>query len=400
MKYALIIPDGCADEPQESLGGRTPLEAAETPQMDRIVRQGLIGRAETVPLSMPSGSDVGTMSLFGYDPLKNHTGRAPIEAAAQGLELGPADWAVRCNLVTIQNGRMVSFTAGQVPNDLAAQLIGLMKKEQGEGSPWAFHTGVSYRNLLLYRSQGEPSPLSTETVTHPPHDVTDQEVAQFLPQGPGADVLRRLMLDSEELFRHWPQNLERQQQGELPVTGIWLWGEGKRPSLEPFLDRFGKRAAVITAVDLLRGLGKLLGWQIIEVPGATGYIDTDFEAKGRYAIDVLEDVDFVVIHIEAPDEASHEGEAALKVEALENIDKFILGPVHQHLESLGEYRVLVSPDHPTFLRTKTHAHGAVPFAMCGRGITPDKAQTFDEPAAAHSSLSLDGHDLMPMFLRR
>ena len=418
MKYALVIPDGCADERQAALGGRTPLEAARTPHMDEVARLGRVGRAGTVPASMSPGSDVGTMSLFGYDPLVCHTGRAPIEAAAQGIELGPDDWAIRCNLVTIdglpaasagsgartqgdplEHGAMRSFTAGQISNEDARELIEILQKDRCGDATWKFHAGVSYRNLLIYRGRGEPAPFSRETVTTPPHDVTDQPVAPHLPAGPGADVLRELMNRSVALFTGAPVNLRRRERGELPATSTWLWGLGKAPALERFATRFGKSGAVITAVDLLRGLGRLLGWKIIDVPGATGYLDTDYAAKGRYAIAALDDVDLIVVHVEATDEASHEGDAAAKVAALERIDADIVGPLHEHLRGRGNYRILVSPDHPTFLRTKTHSHGAVPFALCGTGITPDAADRYDETVAAASALSLAGHELMPMFLQ-
>jgi 2,3-bisphosphoglycerate-independent phosphoglycerate mutase len=397
MKFALIIPDGAADERQESLGNRSPLEAARIPNMDAVARAGLVGRADHVPESMPSGSDVGTMSLFGYDPARYHTGRAPIEAAAQGIELGPLDWAIRCNLVNIADGVMRSFTAGQIPSDLARELIQALQKDQCGSPTWKFHPGVSYRNLLIYRSRGEPAPFSRETNTTPPHDITDRPIAELLPQGPGSEELRALMDHSVGVLAASERNRSRRGSGELPATQIWLWGLGQTPALEPFSERFGKTAAVITAVDLLRGMGRLLGWKIVEVPGATGYLDTDYAAKGRYAIDALRDVDLVVVHVEATDEASHEGNAEKKVEALERIDADIVGPVHRHLMMLGESRLLICPDHPTFLRTKTHSHGSVPFAFCGTGVTPDAADRYDERAAASSTISLPGHELMPFF---
>jgi len=398
MKYALIIPDGAADEQQESLGGRTPLQAARTPHMDAVARTGVVGRADHVPESMPSGSDVGMMNLFGYDPLRYHTGRAPIEAAAQGIELGPRDWAIRCNFVNIADGVMRSFTAAQIPSDLARELIQSLQKDQCGSPTWKFHPGVSYRNLLLYRSRGEAAPFSRDTLTTPPHDITDQAVAGFLPRGPGADELRALMDRSVTLLAGNERNQRRTGPGELPATQIWLWGLGKTPAMDSFEQRFGKTGAVITAVDLVRGLGRLLGWKIVEVPGATGYLDTDYAAKGRYAIQTLRDVDLVVVHVEASDEASHEGHAHQKVEVLERIDADIIGPIHRFLEAQGDYRLLVCPDHATFLRTKTHSHGPVPFAMCGTGLTADGAQTYDEIAAARSSILLPGYELMPLFL--
>jgi 2,3-bisphosphoglycerate-independent phosphoglycerate mutase len=393
MKYALIIPDGVADEPQASLGQRTPLQAANIPHMDSIARLGGVGRADNTPPSMPSGSDVATMSLFGYSPLEYHTGRAPLEAAAQGISLGPYDWAVRCNLVTIRDGIMVSFTAEQISNEIGAKLIGIMQSACGSDR-WEFIPGVSYRNLLIYRGQaGEAAPFGSDTLTTPPHDLTDGPVAQALPLGTGSELLRKFMDRSVELF-------SQAQVAGSHATQVWLWGQGQAPALTPFLPRFGVQGGMITAVDLLRGLARLLGWKIFEVPGATGYLDTDYVAKGRYAVQALDDVDLIVVHVEATDEASHEGNAAAKVAALEQIDKHIVGPVLNKLQSLGDYRILISPDHPTFLRTKTHSYGFVPFAMCGTGINPSGSQTYDEATAAASKWAFPhGWDLMERFIK-
>lgn len=400
MKYALIIPDGCADEPQPSLGGLTPLQAARTPHMDEIARLGRVGQADNVPASMPSGSDVGTMSLFGYNPLEFHTGRAPLEAAAQGIALGPEDWAIRCNFVTVTNGLMESFTAGQIPNSLAADLIQLLQKSQCGSEHWKFYAGVSYRNLLVYRAREGRAPFASDTLTIPPHDITGQPIAEHLPLGSGACDLRSLMEKSIPLLAAHPGNQARAAEGGLPATQIWLWGQGKTPALPKFQERYGVRGAVITAVDLLRGIGRLIGWNVIEVPGATGYLDTDYRAKGAYACEAISgDLDFIVVHVEATDEASHEGHAGHKVAALEQIDEHIVGPLHRKLQSLGDYRILVSPDHPTFLRTRTHSHGYVPLALCGSGVTPDEAATYDEVSAARSGWQFpDGSDLMGCFL--
>lgn len=395
MKFALVIPDGCADEPQPSLGGKTPLEAASIPHMDEVVRSGCIGRADHVPASMSSGSDVGTMSLFGYDPLAFHTGRAPIEAAALGIELGPDDWAIRCNFVTVRNGVMKSFTANQLPSDVGKALIEALQRSQCGSDHWKFYAGVSYRNLLVYRARGKPAPFTMDTRTTPPHDITDRLIAPYLPKGPGAEALDQLMRLSEPVLALCPPNQARDDQS---ATQIWLWGLGRRPAFTSFYKRFGVQGAVITAVDLLRGMGRLLGWKIIDVPGATGYLDTDYAAKGRYAIQALKDGnDFIVVHVEATDEASHEGHALHKVAALESIDRHIVGPLHEYLKSQGPYRLLVCPDHPTFLRTKTHSHGYVPFALCGTGIVPDHVDHYSEPAAKKSRLCLNhGSELMPL----
>jgi len=398
MKYAIIIPDGCADEPQESLGGRTPLQAAETPVMDAIARAGVIGRANHVPASLPPGSDVANLSLLGYDPLANFTGRAPLEAAAQGIELGPNDWAIRCNLVTIENQVMRDFTAGHVSTEDAKQLLAAAQEKLGGGG-LEFVPGVSYRNLLLWRGAQRPAPFSRDTRTTPPHDLTDKTVLNDYPRGPGSDELTRLMAESGPLFAEHPVNIARRKAGQLPATNIWLWGLGRAPALKPLAELYGKRGAMITAVDLLRGLAALLGWRRIEVPGATGYIDTDYAAKGRYAIEALPTTDIICVHVEATDEASHQGDAAAKIEALQQIDRHIVAPLHEALKKQGEYRILVTPDHPTPLRTKTHSHGSVPFALCGSGIQPDEAITYDEPTANRSTLDFpDGWKLMRAFL--
>ncbi len=400
MKYVLIIPDGCADEPQPSLQGLTPLQAANVPNMDEVARLGEVGLTNHVPDSMPSGSDVGTMSLFGYSPLEFHTGRAPIEAAAQGIELGPDDWAIRCNFVTVEEGRMRSFTAGQIPNALAHELIQRLQKAMCGDPHWKFYPGVSYRNLLLYRARDGKAPFSSDTWSVPPHDILDQPIADSLPMGSGACDLRALMERSVALLAESPANQTRVEKGELSATQIWLWGLGKSPTLPSFASRFGVKAAAITAVDLLRGLARIVEMEVIEVEGATGYIDTNYAGKGQAAIEALKRLDFVVVHVEATDEASHEGNATEKVHALENIDRHIVGPVHEWLKTQGDYRILVCPDHPTFLRTKTHSHGMVPFTACGAGIAPSRAESYDEVSAAASKLVVpEGHDLMPRFTK-
>ena len=398
MKYAIIIPDGCADEPQDSLGSRTPLEAAQLPAMDAVAAAGVVGRANNVPESLPAGSDVANLSLLGYNPMEHFTGRAPLEAAAQGIELGHDDWAIRCNLVTIQDQVMQSFTAGHISSEEAAALIASAQEQLGSDR-WQFYPGVSYRNLLVYRGGGQPTPFSPDTRTTPPHDLTDKSVLDDYPRGPGSDVLNQLMSDSVGVFAEHPVNAARVAQGKPPATNIWLWGLGSTPSLTPFAQCYGKQGAMITAVDLLRGLAKLIGWRRIDVPGATGYLDTDYAAKGRYAVAALDEVDLVCVHVEATDEASHEGNTEAKIKALEEIDRHIVGPVHEALRAHGEYRILVTPDHPTPLRTKTHSHGYVPFAVAGSDIVADAASHYDDPTAAQSSLVFEeGWRLMGYFL--
>jgi 2,3-bisphosphoglycerate-independent phosphoglycerate mutase len=408
MKYAIVIPDGCADEPQPALGGKTPLQAARTPNMDRVARAGAVGRADNVPEPLTPASDVATLSLFGYDPLAVYTGRAPLEAAAMGVPLGPDDWAVRCNLVTVENGVMRDFTAGHISSAEGRPLIEALDDSLGgpletdefgcEVATLEFHPGVSYRNVLVCRPDGE-CPFDDRTKTVPPHDITGRHVEEFVPAGPGADLIRGLMQRSRAVLRDHPVNQARAAAGKPPATQIWLWGQGKAPSLRPFAEVYGKRGAIVSAVDLVRGVGVLLGWKRIDVPGATGYVDTDYPAKGRYAVEALREVDVVCVHVEAPDEASHEGDAAAKVKALEEIDRHIVGPLLDALPGHGDWRILVSPDHRTTLRTKSHARGMVPFALAGTGVAPKGQPAYDEAVGDASDLVFPkGHELMRVFL--
>ncbi|HYO26509.1 MAG TPA: cofactor-independent phosphoglycerate mutase [Lacipirellulaceae bacterium] len=404
MKYAIIIPDGAADEPQPELGGLTPLEAARTPAMDALAAAGVVARACHTPRSLPAGSEVGNMSLLGYDPAANFTGRAPIEAAAQGIELGADDWAVRCNLVTVIDQVMRDFTADHITTAEAAKLLATMQDYAAEhsvhGPALHFVPGVSYRNLLIWRGVSFPAPFSNETRTTPPHDLTDQSIVEHFPRGAGSDVLTALMEKSVDLFRSHPVNAIREAYGKRPATNIWLWGLGRAPHLRPFELEYGVRGAMITAVDLLRGLAALVQWPRIEVPGATGYTDTDYAAKGRAGVAALQDVDLICVHVEAPDEASHEGDCAGKVRAIEEIDRHIVGPLAQALQSQGDWRIMVSPDHPTFLRTKMHTHGHVPVLMAGQGIAPDEFTAYGDTNAAKSRLAFDeGWRAMGWFIR-
>jgi 2,3-bisphosphoglycerate-independent phosphoglycerate mutase len=401
MKYALIIPDGCADFPVESLGGKTPLQAADLPAMDAVAREGLVGVSDNTPAHLPAGSEVANMALLGYDPNEYFTGRAPIEAAARGIELGPDDWAIRCNTVTIENQVMVDFTAGHVSTEESQRLLESMQTAVGP-KPWEFVPGVSYRNLLIFRgTAGTPSPFSNDTKTRAPHDLTDLSVADEYPRGPGCDWLSDLMQRSAEILPDHPVNTDRRARGLRPVTHLWLWGLGKTPTLQAFHERFGVRGAMITAVDLLRGLAALVGWDRIEVPGATGYLDTDYAAKGRWAVEALDRYDMVCVHIEAPDEASHEGRVDEKIKALESIDRHIVGPIHQALKQHGDYRILVTPDHPTPVSTKKHSHGWVPFAVCGHGIAKRGCAGYDEFTAIASKVQFaNGWELMPRFVSR
>jgi 2,3-bisphosphoglycerate-independent phosphoglycerate mutase len=403
VKYAIIIPDGAADEPQQELGGQTPLEAAVTPAADALAAIGVVGRANHVPPHLPAGSEVANLSLLGYDPVKDFTGRAPLEAAAQGIELGPRDWAIRCNLVTIEDQVMRDFTADHISTDEARRLLETMHQYVDDAAKYnhalSFVPGVSYRNLLIWRDDALAAPFTEETRTRPPHDLTDKGVDEDYPRGPGSDTLVDIMNESERLFKDDPVNVVRIGYGKLPATHVWLWGLGRRPSLRPFSEVYGPRGAMITAVDLLRGIAALVGWDRIEVAGATGYTDTDYAAKGRAAVAALDTYDLVCVHVEAPDEASHEGDCAGKIKALEEIDRHIVAPVAEKLRALGDWRIMITPDHPTPLRTKTHSHGIVPLVIAGTGIKADEFTTYGDTNAASSSLAFDeGWRLMRWFL--
>lgn len=404
MKYVIVIPDGCADEPVEALGGLTPLQAAKLPNMDRVARTGVVGRANNVPDSLTPASDVATLSLFGYDPLQVYTGRAPLETAAMGIHLGPNDFAIRCNLVYVPDGHMRDFTAGHISSDDGAPLIRALQKELGgqelAGGVIEFHPGVQYRNILVWRGKSAASPFAG-TKCQPPHDIPDKPVADYLPQGAGGELLVQLMEASKPILADHPVNKRRVAEGKKPATQVWLWGQGKAPQIRSFSETYGPRGAIISAVDLVRGVGVLLGWHRVDVPGATGYLDTDYAAKGRYAAEALGAFDLVCVHVEAPDEASHEGRADEKVKALERIDEHIVGPLLDALGRFPAWRILVSPDHRTTIRTRAHAYGAVPFAVAGSGIPAQGQSGYDEPTAAASPLSFDpGHLLMRWWLGR
>ncbi|TWU16951.1 cofactor-independent phosphoglycerate mutase [Allorhodopirellula heiligendammensis] len=412
MKYVIIIPDGCADEPLETLGGKTPLQAANLPTMDAIAAAGCVGVTDNTPADFPAGSEVANLCLLGYDPKEFFTGRAPIEAAATGIQLGPYDCAIRCNFVTVNDQIMMDFTAGHISTEEGSELLAELNKTLLGGDHPAisadlakrleFVSGVSYRNLLIYRGDAEhPSPFTPTTRSSAPHDLTDLSIADDFPRGPGSDVLVALMTASAEIFADHPINKTRSAAGKSTATNVWLWGSGGAPGLPTFDERYGLKGVMITAVDLLRGLASLAGWDRIEVDGATGYLDTNYAGKGQAAVKALDQYDIVCVHIEAPDEASHEGRADAKVEALEQIDQFIAAPLWKAASERDDVRILILPDHPTYCRTKKHTHGPVPLVMAGKSVTPDAAQTYDEVTANASGLIFDpGWIMMAKFLGR
>jgi 2,3-bisphosphoglycerate-independent phosphoglycerate mutase len=395
MKYAIIIPDGAADEPLAELGGKTPLEAANTPNMDRIAIEGRQGLARTVPEGFESGSDVATMTLLGYDPRKYHTGRAPLEAAAQQIPLSPTDWVFRCNLVTVVDGIMKDHSAGGIGNAEAQRLLADLKRSI-DLPGFEFHNGVSYRNLLVYRGIEE-----FDVVTKPPHEIPEEPIVKYLPRGRGSETLRRIMSHSAELFANHEINDVRAQTGLNPATQVWLWGQGHAPNLPKFKERFGiERGCMITGVDLLRGLAVLLGWDIREVEGMTSFHDTDYAGQGEATARMIDEYDLVFSHIEAPDEASHQADWKTKIAAIEHIDKYVVGPVLTKLQTFPEWRILVMPDHPTNIATRKHGYAPSPFAMAGTKVRSRLDAPYSERNAAASDLKIErGHDLMEYFLR-
>ncbi len=392
-KYVIIVPDGAADEPLEQFEGKTPLEAAQTPNMDRISTDGRQGLVQTIPEGLDPGSDVAQMSLLGYDPLRYYTGRAPIEAAARNIRLGIDDWVFRCNLVTIADGMMADHSAGHISTEEGAGLIQEMQKHISD-ERISLHTGVSYRHLLVLRG------MDFDVRTYPPHDHIGKPVEKLLPRGKGADLLIQLMNQSQQLFAGHEINKVRQDLGENQVSSIWLWGQGQQARLDSFRKRYGLKGAAITAVDLVRGLAKLVGFDLIGVPGATGFLDTDYEGKGQAAAKAIDEYDLVFVHVEAPDEAGHEGNAEAKKQAIEQVDKHVVGPVLEALSRHEKWRILLLPDHPTPVRSGAHSAAPVPFAMAGTGITGVLHAPFSESNAARAGLRIEkGCELMEYFLK-
>jgi 2,3-bisphosphoglycerate-independent phosphoglycerate mutase len=394
MKYVILQPDGVADLPLKELGDRTPLEYANTPNMDRVATHGTFGLTHTIPAGLPPGSDVGTMSILGYDPAQYHTGRSPIEAASMGVALAPDDVAFRCNLVTIDNGVMRDFTAGHITTDEAAQIVRDLQRALGRDGI-EFHPGVSYRHLLVWR-HGKVAMQTT-----PPHDITDRGVAEYLPAGDGADRLNHLMKASQEILSRHTVNEARRARGERTATSIWLWGQGKRPALPTLHQRFGIHGSVISAVDLVNGLGVLAGLEVIKVPGVTGFLDTNYQGKQEYGLRALRDKDLVFVHVEATDEAGHMGSIEKKVQAVEDFDAKIVGPILEGLRAFERWRLLLMPDHATPCALKTHSADPVPFVVLdGRDLEqPRDSRQYSERAAAATGVVVQAaHHILPQHL--
>jgi 2,3-bisphosphoglycerate-independent phosphoglycerate mutase len=392
-KYVIIVPDGAADKPLEQFDGRTVLEEAETPNIDKISTHGRQGLAKTIPDGMEAGSDIAQMSLLGYDPRKFYSGRAPIEAAARNIKLSADDWVFRCNLITIADGKMADHSAGHISTEEARALIKELNEQLSE-EKFQLYPGVSYRHLLVFKG------LDFDVQTYPPHDFVGQKIEKILPRGKGAEMLIDLMARSQQLFSNHDINKVRRDLGENQVSSIWLWGEGKKTLMESFQKRFGLKGATITAVDLARGLSKLIGFDVIDVPGATGFVDTNYEGKGLAAIEGLDKYDLIFVHIEAPDEASHNGNAEMKKKTIEQIEKYIVGPVLEALQKYESWRILVMPDHPTPISSRAHSSEPVPFAMAGDNISGILHKTFSESNAAESGFRIDnGFEIMEYFLK-
>ena len=349
-----------ADYPLEVLGGRTPLEAAQTPNMDWLAAHGVFGLAHVIPDGFPPGSDVGNMNIMGYDPAVYHTGRSPLEAASMGVALGPRDIAFRCNLVTLGGSDgdsfMEDFTSGHITTEEAAELIRAIGQNLGDEGI-EFFPGVSYRHLMVWRDGKE------KMETTPPHDITDQKVSAYMPKGKGAERLLSLMEASRPILAAHPVNKKRQAEGRRPATTIWLWGQGRAPALPSLAERFGIKGGVISAVDIINGLGVYAGLERIHVPGITGFLDTNYRGKGEYGVASLEKNDFVFIHVEAIDEAGHMGDVEKKIQALEDFDEKVVGTVLQRMAQRKDWRVLLMPDHPTSIALKTHVAEPVPFVL-------------------------------------
>lgn len=397
-KYIVLVGDGMADYPIEQLDMRTPLEAASTPNMDFIAQHGLLGQAKTIPDKMTPASDVANLSILGYDPKKYYSGRGPLEAANLGVELEDDDVAFRCNLITASADTLLDYSAGHIKTAEAEKLIKFIDKKLGSNKARFYH-GVSYRHLLLFKRGSELKLQNLKCLA--PHDIAGQSINKNLPKGDNADLIIKLMQDSREILATHEINQVRLDLKENPANMIWLWGQGVKPSMPKFMDKFGLKGSVISAVDLLKGLGHILGLNVINVPGATGYYDTNYEGKARAAIKSLKDNDFVFVHVEAPDEAGHNGDLREKLTAIERFDQFIVGAFLEYSKTNSDLRIMVLPDHPTPLSLKTHTADAIPFAVYGKDVEAKNFLNYSEKEAQKSDLFFEnGYELMEYFLKR
>jgi len=392
--------DGMADYPSAKLGGKTPLECAFTPHLDQISSEGTIGLIDTIPSNLLPGSDVANLSVLGYDPMQTYTGRGPLEAASMGVNLSPNDIAYRCNLVTIgdkgtPNAFMDDFTSGHISTNEAKEIITDINKYLGS-SQFQFYVGVGYRHLFVWRNA-----LSSPSTT-PPHDIPGKPVAQYLPSGDFADEISSLMEKAGEILANHPINIQRLASGKKQANSIWLWGQGRKPQLISITQKYKIQGGMISAVDLLKGIGSIIGLKIIHVEGATGYIDTNYEGKAKAALDALKFMDFVFLHLEAPDEMGHEGNAEGKIRAIEFFDERIVGTILNNIASFGDYRIMVLSDHPTPIDFRTHTNDPSPFAVLSSRAEENKVSKvqFNEINARNSKFLVSpGYLLMENFLR-
>ncbi|HXV27963.1 MAG TPA: cofactor-independent phosphoglycerate mutase [bacterium] len=395
MKLAVIVPDGLGDWPVKEIGNKTPLEAAHVPNLHELSKKYILGTLRTAPEGMYPGSDVCGLSLMGYDPKDCYTGRAPLEASNLGLVLKPGEMAFRCNLVNVEGDILTDYSGGHITTDEAAVLIREIQKKLGNQN-LSFHPGKMYRHIMIVKK-----PVELEVTTDQPHDFQGNPYKKHWPKGKGAELLIELTEKSRDILENHPLNLKRASEGKAKANMIWLWGGGPAPKLERFEDKFGGvRGGVISAVDLLNGLGRYLGWEIISVPGATGYFDTDYKAKGEYGIKAVDRLDLVFIHIEATDEAGHSGLVHEKVKAIEQIDKHIVGPVVQRLKKEKEWRLYVAPDHYTPVAKKTHIGDPVPFIFAGSDVNKSSGLPYTEKAAKEAGVHIEnGYELMHRLVR-
>jgi len=398
MKYIVLVGDGMSDRPLDELNGRTPLEVSHCRNTDEIVKTGRIGTAATIPKGMIPASDVANLSILGYDPKKYYSGRGPLEAENIGVDLGENDVAFRCNLITEGADKMVDYSAGHITTKEAKVLIETIDKALGNENIKFYH-GVSYRHLMVLKAKfKEEARKISKIKCMPPHDIMGKNISKNLPQGEGRKVLIDLMKKSREILAHTDVNKVRIDLGENPAGMIWLWGQGVKPDMPLFKDLYGVRGSIISAVDLIKGTGKIIGLKVINVPGATGYYDTNYKGKGEYALKALEERDFVFVHVEAPDEAGHNGDIREKIAAIENFDKFVVGTIWKEFKKRKDFRIMVLPDHATPISCKTHTTDPVPFAICGEGIEPDGASVFTEAASRAAKFTIGEGWLLMKYL--
>lgn len=390
MKYILIVPDGAADEPLEELDGKTPLEVARTPYLDDLASRGYVGAVQVTPPEMYPGSDAANMALLGYDPTRYYTGRGPVEAAAMGIPMEAKDVAFRCSLISTDGVTLLDYSAGHVTTEEARPLIHLANEKLGTRF-WSLFPGISYRHILLWRE----GPVEVQTA--PPHENMNRLLKEIYPRGDGESKLRAFIEDSINLLEDHPINRQRRDAGKAPANTLWPWSPGRVPQLPSFFKTRGRTGAVIAAVDVVRGLGQLAGLEIVNVPGATGYFDTNYAGKGQYTLDALTRHDFAWVHIEAPDEAGHLGSIDEKIKAIENIDRHVVGTLLNGLKKDYDFRLLCAPDHKTPVAKRGHIVGPVPYLLFDsrKSLRGGTSLPYDERAVVEArSIVSEGYRLM------